>query len=100
MRKSFTSESRFGSTTMIAAPRIAPVRVLRPPRVIARRKSTASSKVKVLGAMYSSEKAKRAPPRPAKAALTMNASTLYLYTDTPMQSAATGLPRSAMNARP
>ena len=100
IRNSDTSDRGFGSTTTTVALRMAPARDFRPPSVTASRNSTANSKVKVLGAMYSSENANRPPARPASAALMTKASTLYRYTETPMQSAAAGLPRRAMKARP
>ena len=77
------------------APSKAPERVFLPPIIVASKKSTVNSKLYVLGDMYCSEYAYKLPAKPAKPALMTNAYTLYLYTDTPIQSEAIGLPLKA-----
>ncbi|KAG1579056.1 hypothetical protein G6F46_015710 [Rhizopus delemar] len=70
------SSSILGSSTMMDAPSRAPVRLLRPPMMMASRNRMVSSKLYVLGEMYCSEYEYSAPARPAKPALITKANTL------------------------
>src|SRR4051794_35961279 len=90
----------FVSITTNTDPTNAPVRLPRPPMTTAARISSDNVRLNAPGDALFNAKASSAPPTPAQAALTTNASTCTRGTDRPDSDAATSSSRTARIERP